>query len=50
MQIKIPREVNIKIELDVESSKNCNSHILDDSAKERAARRKVFSGEDFKLG
>jgi len=52
MKIKIPEEVNIKIELDVESSKNhknCEYYGSDNSAKEREARRKVFSGEDFKL-
>ncbi len=49
MKIKIPKEVNIKIELDVESSKDCDYYDSDNSSKEREARRKVFSGEDFKL-
>ena len=49
MNLKIPKEVSIRLSASLDSINGKQIPKVKDQAKEIEARRKIFSGEDFKF-
>ena len=49
MNLKIPKEISVRLSASLESINGKEVPRVKDQSKEIEARRKIFSGEDFKF-